>query len=372
MARLLAAQRRARLEHPLEHVAVADVGHLDRDPVLAHQAVEAQVRHRRDDDPLAHERVAPVPLDRERRDDGVAVHGPAASVDREAAIGVAVEREAAVRLGAPRRPRPRRRGASSRRRSLMFRPSGSAPMNRASRCTPSASRRAAAAAAPFAQSNTTRRSPCTPVAVRLEQPVGVALDGVLDRLDAAAARARGAEPIAASTSASAASGSLRPSAPRNLMPLSAYGLCEAEMTQPRSAPSCPTRIGDAGSRDDPGRERGASAGDDALDEGGLERRARLARVAAQHDPAPRAGDGGRRRPQLAGEVLGQIDAGDPPHAVCPEQLAERCQRLGISASRTAAACGPSSGRPSCARPGGRRGSGTPASSGRCAGSRRPR
>ena len=67
--------------------------------MLAHQAVEAQVRHRRDDDPLAGERVAPVALDRERRDDGVAVHGPAAPVDREAAIGVAVEREAAVRLG---------------------------------------------------------------------------------------------------------------------------------------------------------------------------------------------------------------------------------------------------------------------------------
>ena len=370
MARLLAAERRARLEHPLEHVAVADVGHLDRDPVLAHQAVEAQVRHRRDDDPLARERVAPVALDRERRDDGVAVHGPAAPVDREAAIGVAVEREAAVRLGGLD---GRGHGAEVRRANpVVDVPAVGVGADEAGVEVHALGEPAGGGrGGPVRAVEHHQAIALHPLAVRLEQPVGVALDGVLDRLDAAAARARGRAHRRLDVGLGGV-GQLAPVGAEELDAVVGVRVVRGRDDAAQVGAELSHQDRDAGSRDDPGRERGASAGDDAVDEGGLERRARLAGVSAQHDPAPRAGDGGRRRPQLAGEVLGQIDAGDPPHAVCPEQLAERCQGLGVSASRTAAACGPSSGRPSCARPGGRRGSGTPASSGRCAGSRRPR
>ena len=256
-------------------------------------------------------------------------------------------------------------------RSLMFRPSGSAPMNAGVEVHALGEPAGGGRGGPVRAVEHHQAIALHALAVRLEQPVGVALDGVLDRLDAAAARARGRAHRRLDVGLGGV-GQLAPVRAEELDAVVGVRVVRGRDDAAQVGAELAHQDRDAGSRDDPGRERGASAGDDAVDEGGLERRARLAGVSAQHDPATRAGDGGRRRPQLAGEVLGQIDAGDPPHAVCPEQLAERCQRLGISASRTAAACGPSSGRPSCARPGGRRGSGTPASSGRCAGSRRPR
>ena len=125
------------------------------------------------------------------------------------------------------------------------------------------------------------------------------------------------------------------------MPLSAYGLCEAEMTQPSSAPSRPTSIATPGvgmtpavsatppPETMPSTRASSSAGPDS----------RVSRPRTTLQPGP--GDGRRRGAELAGQVLGQVDAGDSPHAVCPEQLAERCQERGVSASRTAAACAPS-------------------------------
>ena len=90
---LLAAERRPGREHAGEHVAVADLGHLDRDAVARHHPVEAQVRHRGDHHALD------AAGEGDRGDDRVAVHGPAARVDREAAVGIAVERKAARRPG---------------------------------------------------------------------------------------------------------------------------------------------------------------------------------------------------------------------------------------------------------------------------------
>ena len=69
----------------LEHVAVADVGGQHADPVLAHQRVEAEVGHHRHGDAVDLE------VEREDRDDLVAVDRLAALVDREHPVAVAVE-----------------------------------------------------------------------------------------------------------------------------------------------------------------------------------------------------------------------------------------------------------------------------------------
>ena len=134
-----------------------------------------------------------------------------------------------------------RRGASSRTRSLMLTPSGSAAVISCSMpsCAKTQrrdgrggavarSRRARAARAPRSACRRRRRprprsARPRPRAARdspTPAPVG-----------------RGApSPISASTRSSSSSSSLKPSAPNSLMPLSGKGLCEAEMTAPRLAP----------------------------------------------------------------------------------------------------------------------------------------
>ena len=125
------------------------------------------------------------------------------------------------------------------------------------------------------------------------------------------------------------------------MPLSSYGLWDAEMTQPSSAPSRPTSIATPGvgmtpavsatppPETMPSTRASSSAGPDS--------RVSRPRTTLQPGPVTAAAEA----PSSRGQVLGQVDAGDSPHAVCPEQLAERCQEPRISASRTAAACAPS-------------------------------
>ena len=132
MARLLAAEHAALAQQRLEHVAVADVGRDDADAVLAHQRVEAEVRHLRDRDEVDAE------VEREDRDDLVAVDELAALVDREHPVAVAVERDAEVE--AARSPTSRWSAAVSvaPQPTLMFVPSGSfadrdAPSRRAAR-----------------------------------------------------------------------------------------------------------------------------------------------------------------------------------------------------------------------------------------------
>ena len=99
------------------------------------------------------------------------------------------------------------------------------------------------------------------------------------------------------------------------------------MTQPSAASRAARQHRHAGRREHPGRARAPPpAGDDPLDQRRLEPAARLARVAADHDAAPRAGEAGGRRSQLAGQVGRQIDAGDAADAVGAEQLALTLRR----------------------------------------------
>src|SRR5712691_1782698 len=83
---LLAAEDPAFAVQRLEHVPVADVGRDHTDTLLLHQAMEAEVRHRRHGDEVDAERK------RKDGDDLIAVECDAILVDRKHAIAVAVER----------------------------------------------------------------------------------------------------------------------------------------------------------------------------------------------------------------------------------------------------------------------------------------
>ena len=85
MARLLAAEQGFALAQRLEHVAVTDVRDDDLDSVLAHQLVEAEVRHHRHRDEVDAE------VEREHGEDLVSVDRVAFRVHREHAVAVTVE-----------------------------------------------------------------------------------------------------------------------------------------------------------------------------------------------------------------------------------------------------------------------------------------
>ena len=127
-------------------------------------------------------------------------------------------------------------GWSAPQPSLMFLPSGRSNIGRTS--APSLRRTSGAAryAAPFAQSTTIRipargawTAAVTCVRYR-SRPSGTS--PTVPRLRSPGPSRR----YSASISSSVSSGSLKPEAPKNLMPLSSAGLCEAEMTTPALAP----------------------------------------------------------------------------------------------------------------------------------------
>ena len=93
---LLAAERQAALGQGLQHVAIAH-GHLEHlDPVLGHPEAEAEVGHHGDHHGVLGEVAVGVAVDGADPDDLVAVDQAAGRIDREHAVGVAVEREADV------------------------------------------------------------------------------------------------------------------------------------------------------------------------------------------------------------------------------------------------------------------------------------
>ncbi len=98
MAGLLAAERPLAAAHLVDHVAVADLGDGDLDPLLLHRLVEAEVAHHGDDD-AAVELAAGSQATGGQGDQLVAVVDLAVPVDREDAVAVAVEGEADARLG---------------------------------------------------------------------------------------------------------------------------------------------------------------------------------------------------------------------------------------------------------------------------------
>ncbi len=112
--------------------------------------------------------------------------------------------------------------------------------------------------------------------------------------------------------------------------------------------------GDRRRRQHSGEDGVATGGNDTARERLLELGPGAARVAADED-ATAAGPERRGLAELLDELDGQVLAEDPPDSVGAEEPPHK----GVSASRTAGLCGPCAARPFCARPGGRRVSGTP-------------
>ena len=98
MARLLAAEREAALDHLFHHVLVADRGADHLDAAIAKRDLEADVAHHRRDHGGARQPAAILQVDRRHQQDGVAVDDPAGVIDEQRAIAVAVERHAEARL----------------------------------------------------------------------------------------------------------------------------------------------------------------------------------------------------------------------------------------------------------------------------------
>jgi hypothetical protein len=94
MARLLAAQARTQLLHGLVHVLVTHGGALQQAALGLPGPLETQVGHHRGDDAVAwelslgHQGLAP------EIEDLVAIHDPAAAINGEHAVGIAIEGEA--------------------------------------------------------------------------------------------------------------------------------------------------------------------------------------------------------------------------------------------------------------------------------------
>ena len=124
-----------------------------------------------------------------------------------------------------------------------------------------------------------------------------------------------------SIASSWSSESLKPSAAKNLIPLSAYGLCEAETTAARSKPYCAEQQRGSGRRQDAAEEDVAAGGRHAGGERGLEHLAGLARVADHEDPRTLdpglLGGGATERER---ELGGQMLTGDAANAVGAEVL----------------------------------------------------
>ena len=128
VARLLAAQRQAALQHLLHYVLVADRRADQIDAAIAERKFQPDVAHHRGDDRLAGQLAFLEQMIRREQQHGVAVHGLAVAIDEQRAIAVAVERHAQPRaagddLGLQHAPRcvdPQFR--------LMLRPFGWFPM----------------------------------------------------------------------------------------------------------------------------------------------------------------------------------------------------------------------------------------------------
>ena len=231
MARLLAAEHTAFTLERLEHVAVAHVGGDDADAVLAHQLVQSEVRHHGDGDQVDAE------IEREHGDDLVAVDEGSVLVDGEHPIAVSVEGDPEVESLLDHRALQERGvgrpaadvdvgavGLDADRDDL-----GATLLERLRRNPGVGAVRAVDDDPQPERSAPKRSSTCCryeSVAISTRSTVPWSTAG-------AAARS-------ASICSSDRSVSFRPRLSKNLTPLYSGGLCDAEMTTPRSSASSAT------------------------------------------------------------------------------------------------------------------------------------
>jgi hypothetical protein len=192
----------------------------------------------------------------------------------------------------------------------------------------------------------------------LQQVGQVGLDGVVGRRaqDADAGPDRAGRPVGVGAEGGLdavldASGSLKPSGPKNLMPLSGMALWEAEMTAPAAAPKWRVRKATAGVGTTPAASTSPPA-ERIPATRALSSRVPEARGSRPTSTAGRAGGAGpwplprpgapRPRPgQGEGELGGEVGVGQTSNPVGPEQLSHRYPPAGVNAWSTGAPCGPS-------------------------------
>ena len=119
---------RAALQHLLHHVLVADRRAHQIDAERLQRQLEADVAHHGRDDRVALQPALALQLAAAHQQHGVAVDDPAALVDEDRAIAVAVERHAHRAAARHDGLAPAARDASIRSRRLMLRPSGRSPI----------------------------------------------------------------------------------------------------------------------------------------------------------------------------------------------------------------------------------------------------
>ena len=311
--------------------------------MLLHQPVEAEIRHHGDGHELDAE------LRRQDGEDLIPVHDLARRVDREHPVAVAVERDSEVESGVD--DRPAQGGEVGRAAAFVdVRPVGIG----ADRGHLGAERRErlgrdprVGAVCAVDHDSAARRD-------RSRNARPRARDSCRSRRRRGrSCRRRGSgASSSASISASERSVSLWPSASKNLTPLYSGGLCEAVITTPRSSArsatagvgSTPASTAFPPAATTPRANASSSSGPDA-------------RVSRPTKTRPPAAPERRSLAEPLDELDGQILPDDPANTVRAEEAAIR--QRGATAWRTGAPCAPCAARPSCARPGVRRASGSP-------------
>ena len=240
----------------------------------------------------------------------------------------------------------------------MFRPSGDAWIAITFAPASSSARGPTSCAAPSAQSRTTVR-PASGWSIdrtRWAAYSSMAVGYAVTRPTAPPVGRSNSSSRRRSMAASIASSSLRPPRAKNLMPLSGIGLCDADRTTPKSAPSVPVRKATPGVGSTPSSSTSTPAdarpATTAASRNCPEMRVSRPTTASGRCPSnsPRsastwaaATDRSRARPAVRSPLA------RPRTPSVPKRRATGRPGPDVSACCTGEPCGPSSDRPSCAR-----------------------
>ncbi len=239
MARLLAAQRDAALDHLLHHVLVADRTPHEADTRLAARDLEADVAHHGRHDRVAAQPTLALQLARTHQQDGVAVDDLAAVVHEDGAVAVAIEGHAHVAAAfddGAREPLGMRRSAVAVDVASVGLVRDDDGIEAEAREEPGRHKARRAVGAidgelEIAERRRLREHGAQMIQIRA---------GALLRRDGAAPRPAAAfhdgSATIASTARSTDSVNFSPRPENTLMPLSSNGLCDAEITMPASYP----------------------------------------------------------------------------------------------------------------------------------------
>ena len=368
MARLLPAEGEAAGPHRLEDVAVTDRGLLDPHARGGHRLVQAEVAHHRGDEGVLCQPPLLAQRDGQQAEDLVAVDDLAGVVDREAAVGVAVDGEAGVgpvlEHGLPQRGQVGRAAAG-----VDVEPVGAVPDRDD----------------PRAGGGQRLRAGLVRSTVGAVEHHGEAVEAHVEGVDEVSdvvgdrrgVRRHPAHVRAGRQGHRGVHGRLDvllhrvvelvPPAAEQLDAVVGHRVVACGDHHTEVGCQVVGEVGDARGRHhaqpqhvDAGR--GQPRHDGVLEE--LPRDARVAAHDGQRTPAVDLADEHARGglTQTQSEVRGQVAVGETADPVRAEE-SSHCWTTSISASRTEAPCGPSSDRPSCARSRGRRGSADRPSSG---------